>query len=109
MTTITPLLPEDRVRRIDTSLQVSAVSSETAGTTTQPAATTPAQPSRDVVQLSGLALAKSLEMQGMTPDQIAAELGIDVTTVDNWLGITPQPAALPPFYSSSGQGLSAPA
>ena len=39
-------------------------------------------------KLSGKALAKSLDAQGLTPWQIAAMMGTDLKTVDEYLGIT---------------------
>jgi DNA-binding NarL/FixJ family response regulator len=53
-------------------------------TTTQAAATT----QEDSVKLSSEALAKSLYKQGQSVSAIAASLGTDTKTVDNYLGLT---------------------
>lgn len=68
-----------------------------AGSTTAPTAkssqTTSNAKTQDVVKLSGAALAKSFEMQGMTASEIAVMLGVDLATVDGYLGITPSKTA----------------
>ena len=45
------------------------------------------QPKGDSVKLSGTAVAKSLKLQGMSANQIAAQMGLDIKTVDGYLGI----------------------
>jgi len=47
------------------------------------------KPRRDSVKLSGTAIAKSLKLQGLSPNQIAVEMGLDIKTVDGYLGIAP--------------------
>ena len=47
----------------------------------------PIAPKHDSVQLSGIALAKSLKLRGQTPAQIALKMGLDVKTIDGYLGI----------------------
>ena len=47
------------------------------------------KPRGDSVKLSGTAIAKSLKLQGLSPNQIAAQMGLDVKTVDGYLGIAP--------------------
>jgi hypothetical protein len=46
------------------------------------------KPKRDTVKLSGTARAKSLKLQGLTPPQIAAQMGLDQNTIDSYLGIS---------------------
>ena len=46
----------------------------------------------DTVQLSSAALALSLEAAGDCPEEIASIMGLDITTVDDYLGILPSPA-----------------
>jgi hypothetical protein len=74
------------------------------GVTSTPAATTQqnageTQPSSDTVELTGPALAKSLELSGQTPTQIATQLGLNVQTVDGYLGIQAT-TATPATYSA---------
>lgn len=57
----------------------------TTAAATKPVAT---QPAHDTVKLTGTALAKSLKLSGQNPAQIAQKMGIDVKTVDKYLGIT---------------------
>ncbi|KAB0664417.1 hypothetical protein F6V25_12815 [Oryzomonas japonica] len=84
------------------------VSPQTQGTALTPAASAapaaatpePAQPQRDTVELTGMALAKSLKLAGQNPAQIALKMGVDVKTVDSYLNIkattaTPAPQARP--------------
>jgi len=49
--------------------------------------TTVAAPKHDSVKLTGAALAKSLKLGGMTPKQIAQKMGLDLKTVDSYLGV----------------------
>lgn len=58
---------------------------------TTPAASKPeaTQPKHDTVELTGTALAKSLKLAGQTPAQIALKMGLDVKTVDSYLGVKP--------------------
>lgn len=61
----------------------------TAGKTYQAAKTTqPSTPKAYSVQLSGEALARSLQLQGYSVTMIAFKMGVDVKTVDLYLGIT---------------------
>jgi len=53
------------------------------------------KPKSDSVKLSGTAIAKSLKLQGLSPEQIAAQMGLDIKTVDGYLGITPATTYLP--------------
>jgi hypothetical protein len=46
-------------------------------------------PMRDKVELTPDALAKSLKEQGQTPSEIALRMGLDVQTIERYLGITP--------------------
>ena len=41
---------------------------------------------RDTVELSGAAIAKSLELDGLSPVDIAARMGFDVKTIEGYLG-----------------------
>jgi predicted flap endonuclease-1-like 5' DNA nuclease len=90
------------------SFNTSATAGATAnvpGTVSTPAATTPqntgdTQPANDTVELTGTALAKSLELSGQTPAQIAAHMGLDVQTVDSYLGIQATTTATPATYSA---------
>jgi len=47
------------------------------------------KPKHDSVKLSGTAIAKSLKLQGLSPNDIAAQMGLDIKTVDSYLGIAP--------------------
>ena len=47
------------------------------------------KPKGDSVKLSGTAIAKSLKLQGLSANQIAAQMGLDLKTVDGYLGIAP--------------------
>ena len=51
------------------------------------AAAPPPAPKTDTVHLSGAALARSLQLQGYSPEGIAARLGTSVRVVDQYLGI----------------------
>jgi|GEM_PF-5731930 len=48
---------------------------------------TTANKQQDTVKLSNAALAKSLKLEGETPAQIAKDMGTDLKTVDEYLGI----------------------
>ena len=63
-------------------------------TTSQPATAA----KTDTVQLSSAALALSLEAAGDSSEEIASIMGLDITTVDDYLGILPSitEAATPP-------------
>ena len=55
--------------------------------------TTPSPPAQtDSVHLSGAALARSLHLQGYSPEGIAARLGTNVRIVDQYLGLAPSSA-----------------
>lgn len=41
---------------------------------------------RDKVELSGAAIARSLRLNGLSPDEIAARMGLDIETIDGYLG-----------------------
>lgn len=45
------------------------------------------------VKLSGAALAKSLKLAGQNPSQIALKMGLNIKTVDGYLGISATTAA----------------
>jgi hypothetical protein len=94
-------------------MKVNGVSTPTAATTpaaiTPPkpeATTTPAapksaaiQPKHYTVELTGIALAKSLKLSGQNPLQIAQKMGLDIKTIDQYLSIkvaTPTPASATP-------------
>lgn len=62
---------------------------------TQPAAVQ--LPKYDTVKLSGAALAKSLKLAGLTPEQIALKMGVSVQTVDDYLGISTNTASAAPL------------
>jgi hypothetical protein len=47
------------------------------------------KPKGDSVELSGTAIAKSLKLQGLSQNQIASQMGLDLKTVDGYLGIAP--------------------
>jgi len=47
-----------------------------------------ATPKAYTVELSGAALAKSLKLEGYTPLMISIKMGLDMKTVDQYLGIT---------------------
>jgi len=56
--------------------------------TNQVASAAPPPPAKtDTVHLSGAALARSLELQGYSPEGIAAKLGTSARVVDQYLGI----------------------
>ena len=57
------------------------------------------KPRGDSVKLSGTAIAKSLELQGLSPNEIAAQMGLDIISVDTYLGITP-PSTSSPWHST---------
>ena len=59
------------------------------------------QPTNDSVKLSGQALAKSLKLSGQTPDQIALKMGVDIRTVDRYLGVSAQAAANTPLQTKA--------
>lgn len=48
------------------------------------------------VTLTGKALAKSLKLSGQTPAQIAVTMGLDVKTVDSYLGLSTKTASATP-------------
>lgn len=41
---------------------------------------------RDTVELSGAAVARSLRLNGLSPAEIAALMGLDIETIDGYLG-----------------------
>ncbi len=49
-----------------------------------------------VVDLTGTALAKSLQLQGQTPTQISVSMGLDIKTVDSYLSVQPSEPTLIP-------------
>ena len=59
-----------------------------------------AVPKTDTVQISGEALALSLLAQGDSPEEIASLLGLDINTVDDYLGVIPY-APPPPTPTST--------
>jgi len=66
-----------------------------------PAALTPTKPEaippqHDSVHLTGTALVKSLKQSGLTVAQIAQKMGLDVKTVDGYLGIATKAATTTP-------------
>ena len=64
--------------------------------TAEPTQTTGSQSPHYTVKLSGAALAKSLKLAGQKPTQIALKMGLDIKTVDSYLGISTQaPTAVP--------------
>lgn len=74
----------------------SAPTSANHGAATTPAAANPVvlQPTHDTVKLTGVALAKSLKLAGQTPAQIAVNMGMPVKTIDGYLGVKVQTAAV---------------
>ncbi|MDR3580993.1 MAG: hypothetical protein P4L44_13615 [Oryzomonas sp.] len=91
----------------------------TPGAATTPTAAKPEtfQPKHDTVELTGTALAKSLKLAGQTPAQIALKMGLDVKTVNGYLGITtkattatlPPPTTVAPQVKQSASGTATPA
>jgi hypothetical protein len=78
-----------------------AAATQATSTSANPgAATAPAanpvvlQPQHDTVKLTGVALAKSLKLAGQTPSQIALNMGMPVKTIDGYLGVKVQTAAV---------------
>jgi hypothetical protein len=47
------------------------------------------KPKGDSIELSGTAIVRSLKLQGLSQNQIALQMGLDVKTVDGYLGIAP--------------------
>ncbi len=47
------------------------------------------QSQQDSVQLSGVALARSLKIEGQTPAQIAMKMGLDIKTINSYLDTNP--------------------
>lgn len=62
-----------------------ASGSDATSTDSTPAGTQPKK--HDTVELTGTALARSLKLSGLNPAQIALKMGLDVKTVDSYLGI----------------------
>jgi len=75
-----------------TSTAVGATTNASGATSTSAATTRQntrgTQPTNDIVELTGTAQAKSLKQSGQTPAQIAAQMGLDLQTVDGYLGIS---------------------
>jgi predicted flap endonuclease-1-like 5' DNA nuclease len=112
---------------ISGSASTPSATTTTAGLTpsTPEAATTPAAsnpetlpPKHDTVELTGTALAKSLKMAGQTPAQIALKMGLDVKTVDGYLGVAtkaattatlPPPITVAPQVEQATSGTATPA
>ena len=74
---------------------------------TTPTALTPpkpeaVQPKHDTVQLSGTALAKSLKQSGQTTAQIAQRMGMDVKTINGYLGVS-TPTTAPRLKTAAPQ------
>lgn len=46
------------------------------------------KPANDTIKLSGKALAKSLKLAGQNPVQIALKMGVNVKTVEGYLGLS---------------------
>jgi len=70
---------------------------------TKPEATTPAPAKTEappnppyIVDLTGTALAKSLKLQGHTPEQISVSMGLDIKTIDSYLNVKPSEPTLIP-------------
>jgi hypothetical protein len=69
---------------------------------TKPEATTAPAPAKTetppnppyVVDLTGTALAKSMKLQGQTPEQISVAMGVDIKTVDSYLNVQPSEPTL---------------
>ncbi len=59
------------------------------------------QPKHDTVELTGPALAKSLKLAGQTPSQIALKMGLDVKTVNGYLGTSTKAATSTPAPSTN--------
>jgi hypothetical protein len=104
-------------------MQVNGVS--TPSVTTTPAAVTPPKPEatttpaetksaailpkHDTVELTGVALAKSLKLSGQNVAQIALKMGLDVKTVNSYLGVktattTPVPTTVAPQAKQAATG-----
>jgi hypothetical protein len=62
---------------------------------------TTVEPKRDTVELSGAAQAKFLKHQGQTVAQIALQMGLDVKTVNSYVGSAP--AHVAPTTTSAPQ------
>jgi hypothetical protein len=80
------------------SYAVAAVSPADGGQQAPPPAIAIAK--TDTVQLSSAALALSLEAAGDSPEEIASVMGLDINTVDDYLGIVPYAAPPPPQIST---------
>lgn len=78
----THLSPESK------SLQETASQHRTAQSDTAAPKTTTPESAQDSVKLSPAAQARSLKHSGMTVSQIAQQLGVDVKTVNGYLGVT---------------------
>jgi DNA-binding CsgD family transcriptional regulator len=70
----------------------SSGTTQTATTTIKPQnaqqqSDTAAAPKQDSVKLTPAALAKSLKQSGLSPKQIAQQMGLDIKTIDSYLNI----------------------
>jgi predicted flap endonuclease-1-like 5' DNA nuclease len=79
-----------------------------ATTTPAPAKTADVTNKPYVVELTGTALAKSLKLSGQNPAQIALKMGLDIKTVDQYLGVTATPAPAPPVTTAPAAPTAAP-
>lgn len=68
-----------------------------------PAASKPEslEPKHDSVELTKTALAKSLKLSGQTVSQIALTMGLDVKTVNGYLGVSTKAANSTPLPSTT--------
>ena len=82
---------QSAVTAATTSDQTTTTNQSTTPTqTSEPAQTAETQSQHYTVELSGAALAKSLKLAGQNPSQIALKMGLNIKTVDSYLGISMQ-------------------
>jgi len=70
---------------------------EAANTTPAASKTESLEPKHDSVELTKTALAKSLKLSGQTVSQIALTMGLDVKTVNSYLGVSTKAATSTPL------------
>lgn len=79
------------------TLSPSVTSAVVTPQTTAPKKTAETQSPHYTVKLTGTALAKSLKLAGQNPAQIALKMGLDIKTVDSYLGVKVQTATAAPL------------
>lgn len=86
---------------ISTTAVIAPTKPETASTAVKAKTETPSNPPY-IVELTAAAIAKSMELQGLTSKQISSSMGLDVKTVDSYLNPKPaEPEFIPAPTKSS--------